>query len=560
MRLAIVLKFAKVLMISRLRSTRRSFSFVSRSFTNRPLLILAIGTALFFIALLAGFATVSFLEIGRGASGVLTQTEIDQLALTIFAGIPLFLTGFYFTMGLLWELNASAEAESTDAINWLPISPGEYVVASSLSTSYTYSPALMIAVGFTLPIAIFTSNVLAFLLLVPLALLSSMIGSVGVEILRASLSRASSAFNRVGGRPFIILRMLGIVLILVFFQLLFSGYFISRIIGSVQSGINLGALIPILWPTLTITRIFNSDVIGSAFFFGLSALFFVVLGWVALALKARYWVVPPAAVHFSGGGAISGPSRFSRYGVSQLTLALLRREVKSATRRKEVIRLTVVPIIIPVLIGFPLILSPSPPSTGGQPSNLLSIFLGAPFLFGVGLGALFLGMTGIGQEGGSIWTLSILPLNPRVLVQSKILFTTLISSIGLIVAAVVTVAGLKLPISNLPPFIGLGLSVIIAEASLGMAIGSRFADFSEGPRPRFVTITGSILGSVIGMLAMAAMIAPVGIALVLAFLAGRTVSLPLPLTISGLIGVLIAWIAYKMSINPVGRILEELPT
>ncbi|HEY5620264.1 MAG TPA: hypothetical protein VIK88_01250, partial [Candidatus Bathyarchaeia archaeon] len=216
MRLPVVLKFARVLMISRLRSTRRSF--VSRGLTNRPLLIIVLGTILFIAALLAGVATVWFLRTGN-----LTPLEIEQLVTTIFGGAPLFLVGFYFTMGLLWELNASAEAESTDAINWLPISPGEYVAASSLSTSYTYSPVLMIALGYAFPVALFSGNMPAFLLLVPVALLSSMTGSVGVEILRSGLARVSTAFSRTGGRSMILLRVLGIMLILVLTQILFSG-------------------------------------------------------------------------------------------------------------------------------------------------------------------------------------------------------------------------------------------------------------------------------------------------------------------------------------------------
>ncbi len=540
-------------MISRLRSTRRSF--VSKGLTNRPLLILAIGLALFFVALLVGILTVSFLKLGP-----LTSTDISQLVLTIFAGLPLFLTGFYFTMGLLWELNASAEAESADVINWLPISPGEYVVASSLSTSYTYSPVLMIAYGFTIPIAIFSGNLLPLSLMIPLGFLASMIGSIAVEILRASLSRASSAFNKVGGRPYIVIRILGIMLVLVFTQLLFNGFFISRIIGSLVSGSSVGAFIPILWPSLSLTKAIQSDLLGSGLFLGLSVGFFGALGWIALFLKARYWVVPASAVHFSGKGSISGPSRLGSYGFDQLSLALLRREVRSATRRKEVIRLTVVPIIIPVLIGFPLIFSPAPPSNGGQMSTLLPIFLGAPFLFGVGLGALFLGMTEMGQEGKSIWALSALPVSARMLVRTKILFTSIVSSIGLILAGVVTVLGLKLPLYSLATFLGLGLITILAEASVGMAVGSKFADFSEGPRPRFVSITGSIIGSVLGLVAMVIMVAPVGIALVLAFLSRGSPALPLALPASGMLGLLIAWIGYKLSIKPVALILRELPT
>jgi hypothetical protein len=513
-----------------------------------------LGIALFFVALLAGVATVSFLALGR-----LTSTDIAQLVLTIFGGVPLFLTGFYFTMGLLWELNASSEAESTDAINWLPISPAEYVLASSLSTSYTYSPVLMASFGFTIPIAIFSQNLIAFLLLVPLAFVASMTGSVGVEILRATLSRASNAFNRVGGRPFIVLRILAIMLILIFTQLLFSGFLISRIIGSVTSGTLAGFFIPVLWPTLALTRAIESDLFGSGIFMGLSLGFFALLAWLALYLKARYWVVPAAAVHFSNRGAISGPSRFGSYGFDQVSLALLRREIRSATRRKEVIRLIVVPVIIPVLIGFPLIFSPTPPSTSAGSTGLLSIILGGPFLFGVGLGALFLGMTAMGQEGKTVWMLSSLPITAPIVVRSKILFTSMVSSVGLFLAAIVSVIGLKLPVYSLFAFLGVGVCVILAEAGLGMAVGSRFADFSEGPRPRFVTITGSIIGSILGMIAMVAMIVPVATALVLSFLRGVSVPLSLALTLSGLIGLLISWTGYKLSIGPVANILAELP-
>ena len=193
MRLSVLLKFAKVLMISRLRSTRRSI--VSKSITSRPILIALIGSVLFVAGLFFGYETTVFL--GSGTS--LTGPVAHQLVVTIFGGVPLFLVGFYFTMGLLWEVNASTEAESTDAINWLPITPGEYVAASALSTSYTYSPLLMVAFGYSLPIGVLTGNLAGFLVLVPIALLSTSVGSVSVEILRSALASASTAFNRLGG-------------------------------------------------------------------------------------------------------------------------------------------------------------------------------------------------------------------------------------------------------------------------------------------------------------------------------------------------------------------------
>src|SRR2546427_8481327 len=223
MRISVLLEFAKILMLSRLRNTRQSF--LSNSITNRPILIALIGSVMFAAGGCFGTATVSFLR-GAGAS----TADIGLIVETIFGGIPIFLVGFFFTMGLLWELTASSESESADSINWLPISPSEYVFASTLSTAYTYSPLVLVTLGFSLPIGILTGNTTAFLVLVAASVVAAFIGSVTVRILPSLLARASTPFNRVGGRSVIFLRILSVILILLFTQTLFRGFLISLIL------------------------------------------------------------------------------------------------------------------------------------------------------------------------------------------------------------------------------------------------------------------------------------------------------------------------------------------
>src|SRR5947199_6244079 len=228
MRVSVLIKFAKILMLSRLRNTRSSF--LSNGITNRPILIALIGSIMFAAGVGFGTATVSFLR-GAGAS----SADIGQIVETLFGGIPIFLIGFFFTMGLLCELNADSASESADSINWLPVSPSEYIFASTLSTSYTYSPLVLVTVGYSLPIGILTGNTAAFLVLLVASVVAAFIGSVTVEILRSLLARASTAFNKVGGRSMIVLRILGVLLMLLFTQTLFSGFLIIRIINSVIS-------------------------------------------------------------------------------------------------------------------------------------------------------------------------------------------------------------------------------------------------------------------------------------------------------------------------------------
>src|SRR5438445_545084 len=370
MRVRVLLKFAKILMLSRLRNTRRSF--LSNSITNRPILIALIASIMFVAGAGFGTATVSFLR-GAGASPM----DIGQIVETIFGGIPIFLIGFFFTMGLLWALNASSE---------------------------------------------------------------------------------------------------------------------SAIINSVSSANAATILVPLLWPTLSITSLLRSNRLSSAFFLLLSLGFLALLSSTALVLRSRFWVATPPSFHFSNTGTISGVSRLRKIGVSAISLALVRREIRSATRRKEGVRLMAIPIILPVMISFPAIFSPAP--TNGAPSGLISpLFLAVPLLFGVGLGTLFLGMTSIGQEGKRLWNLSSLPIEAGTIVTSKVLFTSLISTIGLVLGLGLTVFFFQVSVLDALTFIAVGITLVLAEASLGVAIGSRYPDFSDGPRPRVVTIIGSLIGA-----------------------------------------------------------------
>jgi hypothetical protein len=108
-------------------------------------------------------------------------------------------------------------------------------------------------------------------------------------------------------------------------------------------------------------------------------------------------------------------------------------------------------------------------------------------------------------------------------------------------------------------FLGLGVIVILAESSLGISIGSRFPDFSDGPRPRFVTVVGSIIGAVLGIVEMAIMALPLVLSFILRTFLAIQIPLQFVLVFSGAVGGLLTWVAYVLSIKPVHSILSELP-
>jgi hypothetical protein len=138
------------------------------------------------------------------------------------------------------------------------------------------------------------------------------------------------------------------------------------------------------------------------------------------------------------------------------------------------------------------------------------------------------------------------------------LFTFLIALIGLSIGAVVAsfLGGLS---TGLLIYLAAGFGLLLAESGLGLAVGARYADFAEGPRPRFVTVTGAIIGSFTGMLVMAIVLAPVLVSFILSFAFGNQSFTLIAPVISGVLGVSIGWIGYKFSLGPVGEILSELP-
>jgi len=179
-------------------------------------------------------------------------------------------------------------------------------------------------------------------------------------------------------------------------------------------------------------------------------------------------------------------------------------------------------------------------------------------LFGIGLGTVVLGMSSMGREGKRIWNLCVLPITAKELARTKILFTFLIALIGLVIGGVVAsfFGGLS---TALFVYFAAGFGLLLAESGLGLAVGARYADFAEGPRPRFVTVAGAIIGSFAGMLVMGLVLAPILVSLILSFVFGNQSLTLIAPVISTALGVSIGWAGYKLSIGPIVQILSELP-
>ena len=150
------------------------------------------------------------------------QVSIRELEVEALAGIPTAITFMVILSGILSEISQTAQSMSTDLVNWLPISPPEYVAGSTMSLSYTYSFMLSLLLGATLGPALRFGMMAVWGASAVMTVLSLFIGASVVELLRSLTNRISSSFYKKSGRSGIFVRLALTIAVLVFVQLLFS--------------------------------------------------------------------------------------------------------------------------------------------------------------------------------------------------------------------------------------------------------------------------------------------------------------------------------------------------
>jgi len=228
-----VYRLALVLTISQLRATRSGSRL---DFLRRPSAILLMDAVAFVGA---------FLFTQRFASIITSQSPSSVFQL--IANLPMFLIFLVMLSGLLWELSYSSSFTSTDMINYLPVSAGEYVLASSASIVFSYSVFLAVGLGIALALALLSGLVDVWAAVAVMSLVAMLIGAFGVEALRALTNRASSLLYKRSGKPVLILRMLILIAALASFQIVFNPRLMLFVLEGVTGGIKAAWYFPLVW-------------------------------------------------------------------------------------------------------------------------------------------------------------------------------------------------------------------------------------------------------------------------------------------------------------------------
>jgi hypothetical protein len=535
-----VYSLALVLTRSQIRGTQRN-KFLARVF-GEPRIILPVD-----IALLVGLGAVGYSILSRAGGGL--REIVSPIVPKALAGIPSAIMFMAILFGVLYEISQPIQSMNTDLVNWLPVTPMEYVAGSTISESYIYSFVLCLLLGVVLGPALAFGMGWVWLAAAALSVLSLFVGAFVVEILDATTNRISSSFYKKSGRSGIVFRLIATIILLVFIQLLFSGYVISYLLQSIIQAALFAWFVPLVWPSLAVLGVSEGNVFSFLFFCALSIVFATTLFVFAAQFRARFWVPVPVSIKLSSGKYHPGHFRLPWLGAAES--ALIQKDLRSLTRRREMARFLAIPFVLAISMGVSLL------PLGGEsvPKTQAFFFIATFYILPVAIFVGALSMTSIGQEGYAVWNIYAAPIEPGHILQAKILFGAALGlpfAVGLLTVfaflmnTVATYYAIMLMI---------GVLVVLEVSALGVYFAARFPDFREMVRSRYVGVWGSLLGIISAIIVSMLTAVPIGVSIVLY----RSIVPPLA-TGSLLVGLIVFAVSFKLAHRQITFLLQNITT
>jgi hypothetical protein len=311
-----------------------------------------------------------------------------------------------------------------------------------------------------------------------------------------------------------------------------------------------------------VSYFFSGLYLQAALFVVLSALFIALLYYLAVFLNMRFGLYEPPAITLQKSGVYAPKTGLlGKLGFTSGEAAIIRKDFRAFTRRREMVSIFIVPII---LIILPIMQSVGVAGGvgGGQDAGRL-IFEGIIFLLPSSFSALLLGQVMIGEEGQSVWRIYASPISAKNLVKSKAFFLLIFSTIILLLSGAIGVVfyqpSLQVAITSFLE----GFFVLLAIGIVALAIGFKGPDFSQTRRARMVRQEWSLIGfvvcAIVGLSVLAPLILLVGLSL---FIGGsiNTSSLAISVGLSAAISLGISIVVYRLNLGIATDFLKKSQT
>ena len=512
----------------------------------------------YWVALIIG--VIGGLIANVAVSSVYSSAAITNLpsltngAQNVFVLLPTVILIFSFVFTLLQQIQLAGIKAAGQVMYWLPITWQEQTLASILSNLLGLPIAFVIGIGSgTIVFAAFNGLILQALLTFLALIAAAFLASVTTEILRLVQMRFIGAVYKSSGRAAIWVRLVGTLFFFIVFYVLY--FYVIYGSGSVTFFTTLSQFqntvwyVPFVWVALAVSYVFSGLILQSFLFALLSVLFIAVLYYFAVFLNMRFGLYEPPAITLQKSGVYAPKTGLlGKLGFSTAEAAIIRKDLRAFTRRREMVSIFIVPII--------LIILPIMQSTGVTGTSVSSqssfIFLGIIFLLPAIFMATLLGEVMIGEEGQSVWRIYASPISPKSLVKSKTFFLVLFSTVVLLISGSVGVVfyhpALQLAITVFLE----GFFALLSVGMVALAIGFKGPDFSQTRRARMVRQEWSLIGLVVCAVTAAAVLAPLLLTIGLSIFTGGAIvtsNLAISVAISGAISIGISIVFYRINVD-----------
>lgn len=520
----------------------------------------------YILAIIAGIAIG--LPAGYGVSFLTAEigyNTIQTVAISLFASMPTLVLIYNLVLTLLQQIQRSGVKISAETPYWLPITWQEHTLASILASLLGLPiGSVMLMASVIIAFSVFFGLVIPALLTTLAMFASAFLASLTTEILRVLQVRFIGAVYKSSGRAAVWVRFLGslgffIIFYAIYFYMTSGGYQFITTITEIQSSI---WYVPFAWLGITVSFLINGPILEGLILLVASALFISGLYALAIFLNKQFGLYEPPAIKVQKSGIYAPKTGFlGRLGFTNPEAALIRKDFKAFTRRRELMTVFIAPIVI---ILLPLMQSLGMAGGGQIPSEATLFYMGMIYLFPPAFMVMSLANLIIGEEGQSIWRIYASPISAKNLVKSKFFFAVLF---GVIILLITGTIGTIIYQPSLKAIIVAYLEaffITLALGSISLNIGFKGADFTEVPRPRMVRQSWALINLAACAIAALAVIAPLIPTVLSTFLASIMPGFQIPsidayyaVILSGIIAVAISAIFYRITLDTATDFLRK---
>ena len=297
----------------------------------------------YWVALAIGLAVgvlVSWVYTSISAGDLTFQAQFQLGALSLFLSLPTLVLILSLVFTMMQQIQRSGVKSSSQVPYWLPITCQEHALASILASLtglsvgfdsvhwLSYHRVLHIyRSGFCSSVTVLAAFAAAFM------------ASAITEVFRILQVRFIGAVYKSTGRAAVWVRFAGSLL---FFIVFYAGYFYVTygagaltFIQNIASAQSTVWFIPFVWLGMTLFYFTSGVLLEGLAFLTLSLCFIAGLFFLAVELNRRFGLYEPPAITVSRGVYVPKTGFLGRIGFSAVEAALLRKDFRAYTRRRE---------------------------------------------------------------------------------------------------------------------------------------------------------------------------------------------------------------------------------